>query len=203
MKRPSLDSPPVKCYKPYAIVYARGWRHEAREVFRHGVLTASIGFHIVHATFWLDFRSIWVGPKDIPEFKAEILRELGHDVPGPKPGKYPLGNRLYHFVIVLAAVAVVVTGLFMMVRVRTPFVGRNPYLFGDAAWGLTYVTHGAAGVALVGLVMAHVYFAVRPDKWWITKSMILGWITRRQYLEHHDPQRWVAETGAAKPFSRV
>jgi len=21
--------------------------------------------------------------------------------------------------------------------------------------------------------------------------MILGWITRRQYLEHHDPQRWV------------
>jgi hypothetical protein len=51
--------------------------------------------------------------------------------------------------------------------------------------------------------MAHVYSAVRPDKWWITKSMMLGWITRRQYLEHHDPQRWVAETGAAKPFSRI
>jgi hypothetical protein len=54
------------------------------------------------------------------------------------------------------------------------------------------VLHGLAGVSLVGLVMAHVYFAVRPEKWWITKSMILGWITRRQYLEHHDPQRWVA-----------
>ena len=57
------------------------------------VLTGSIIYHIVHATFWLDFWSIWVGPKDIPEFKAEIMLELGRDVPGlPKPGKYPLGN---------------------------------------------------------------------------------------------------------------
>ena len=63
-------------------------------------------------------------------------------------------------------------------------------MLSDATWGLTYVLHGMAGVALVGLVIAHVYFAVRPEKWWITKSMILGWITRRQYLEHHDPDRW-------------
>ena len=78
----------------------------------------------------------------------------------------------------------------MMVRVRTPFFTRDPYLLSDGAWGVTYVLHGMAGVALVGLVIAHVYFAVRPEKWWITKSMILGWITRRQYLEHHDPDRW-------------
>lgn len=154
------------------------------------VLTASILFHVVHATFWLDFWSIWVGPRDLPELKAEILRELGHEVPGPKPGKYPLGNRLYHLAIVATGLAVTATGLTMMVRVRTPFLTRNPYLFSDATWGVTYVVHGLAGVALVGLVIAHVYFAVRPEKWWITKSMILGWITRRQYLEHHDPDRW-------------
>ena len=81
------------------------------------VLTGSILFHIVHATVWLDFWSIWVGPeREFPEFKAEILREMGHDVPGPKPGEYPLGNRLYHLAIVVAAVAVIITGLFMMVR---------------------------------------------------------------------------------------
>jgi formate dehydrogenase subunit gamma len=154
------------------------------------VLTGSIVFHIVHASVWLDFWSIWVGPKDIPELKAELLRELGHDVPGPKPGKYPLGNRLYHTVIVLAGFAAVITGVVMMWRVRTPFFTRNPYLFSDAVWGFTYVLHGLAGVGLVGLVIAHVYFAVRPDKWWITKSMLLGWITRRQYLEHHEPERW-------------
>jgi cytochrome b subunit of formate dehydrogenase len=164
------------------------------------VLTASIVFHIIHASFWLDFWSIWVGPKDIPEFKAEILRELGHEVAGPKPGKYPLGNRLYHLAIVITGLAVVASGLFMLVRVRTPLFLRNPYMFGDKTWGFTYVTHGLAGVGLVGLVIAHVYFAVRPDKWWITKSMILGWITKRQYLQHHEPGRWaVAGVSGARP----
>ncbi len=161
------------------------------------VLTVSILFHIVHATVAMDFWSIWVGPRDLPELKTEVLRELGHEVEGPKPGKYPLGNRLYHTVIVLAGMAVTATGLLMMVRVRTPFFTRDPYLLGDTAWGVTYVLHGLAGVGLVGLVIAHVYFAVRPEKWWITRSMILGWITRREYLEHHDPDRWAVRGKAA------
>jgi formate dehydrogenase subunit gamma len=154
------------------------------------VLTGSIVFHVIHATVWLDFWSIWVGPKDMPELKAELMRELGRDVPGPKSGKYPLGNRLYHSAIVVTALGAILTGVLMLSRVRTPLLTRNPYLLSDATWGVTYVTHGLAGVALVGLVIAHVYFAVRPEKWWITKGMILGWITRRQYLEHHEPERW-------------
>ena len=162
------------------------------------VLAVSIVYHIIHASFWLDFWSIWVGPKDIPELKAEIMREFGHEVPGPKPGKYPLGNRLYHTAIVLAGIGVVASGLVMMKRVQTPLFLRDPYILSDTTWGFTYVLHGLAGVALVGLVIAHVYFAVRPEKWWITKSMIFGWITRRQYLEHHEPSRW-AVAGSGQP----
>jgi cytochrome b subunit of formate dehydrogenase len=158
------------------------------------VLTGSIVFHIVHASVWLDFWSIWIGPKDMPELKAELMRELGRDVPGPKSGKYPLGNRLYHTAIVVTALGAATTGVLMMWRVRTPFFTRNPYLLSDTTWGATYVAHGLAGVALVGLVIAHVYFAIRPEKWWITKGMILGWITRRQYLEHHEPERWRVTT---------
>ena len=154
------------------------------------VLTGAIMYHIVHATFFLDFWSIWVGPKDIPEFKAEILREMGHDVPGPKPGKYPLGNRLYHLAILVVGLTAVISGLVMMYRIRTPLLTRNPYIFSDTTWGMTYLLHGMAGVALVGLVIAHVYFAVRPEKWWMTKSMIFGWVTRRNYLQHFDPERW-------------
>ncbi len=158
------------------------------------LLTASIMFHIVHATFVLDFWSIWVGPRDIPEFKAEMLREVGIDAPGPKPGKYPLGNRLYHLAVMVAGLSVIATGILMMWRVRTGIVERNPYILTDATWGVMYVLHGLAGVGFVGLVIAHIYFALRPEKLWITKSMIFGTITRRQYLEHHDPDRWVAES---------
>ena len=155
------------------------------------LLTASILFHIVHATFFLDFWSIWVGPKDIPEFKAEMMREIGReDEPGPRPGKYPLGNRLYHLAIVVVGFTAVITGLIMMPRIRTPFFTRDPYILTDATWGNMYVLHGLAGVGLVGLTIAHVYFAVRPEKWWITKGMIFGTVTRRDYLQHHDPKRW-------------
>lgn len=155
------------------------------------LLTGSIIFHIFHATFVLDFWSIWVGPKDIPELKAELLREVGREIPGaPKPGKYPLGNRLYHLAVMTAGLAVIITGIVMMARVRQPFVPRNPYLFSDSTWGVTYVLHGLGGVGFVGLIIAHIYFALRPEKLWITRSMLLGWITRREYLEHHDPDRW-------------
>jgi cytochrome b subunit of formate dehydrogenase len=166
------------------------------------VLTASILFHIVHATFFLDFWSIWVGPKDIPEFKAEMLREVGIDAPGPKPGKYPLGNRLYHLAVMVAGLAVVATGIVMMWRVRTGLVERNPYILSDTAWGITYVLHGLAGVGFVGLVIAHIYFALRPEKLWITYSMIFGTISRREYLQHHDPDRWTTE-GSGKSRSPV
>jgi cytochrome b subunit of formate dehydrogenase len=137
-----------------------------------------------------------------------MLREFGHDVPGPKSGKYPLGNRLYHLAIVFAGLGASITGALMIPRIRTGLVARNPYYLTDATWGITYVTHGLAGVGLVGLVIAHVYFAIRPEKWWITKSMILGWITRRQYLEHHEPSRWpVTSTGRpaanAKPAGQA
>jgi formate dehydrogenase subunit gamma len=166
------------------------------------LLTASILFHIVHATFFLDFWSIWIGPKDIPEFKAEMMREIGREIGGPKPGKYPLGNRLYHLAVLVAGLVVIGTGLVMMARVRTGLIDRNPYLMSDSAWGLTYVFHGLMGVGFVGLVIAHIYFALRPEKLWITKSMIFGYITRRQYLEHHDPDRWVPK-GRPKGQSRV
>ena len=160
------------------------------------LLTASILFHIVHATFFLDFWSIWVGPKDIPELKAEILREIGKEPGGPQPGKYPLGNRLYHLTVMIAGLVVVATGVVMMYRVRTGIFERNPYLFSDSTWGITYVLHGLSGVGFVGLVIAHIYFALRPEKLWITKSMIFGTVSRRDYLTHHDPDRWKAPEAA-------
>jgi len=161
------------------------------------LLTGSIIFHIVHASFFLDFWSIWVGPKDIPEMKAEFLREIGKEPGGPQSGKYPLGNRLYHLVVVIAGLAVIITGILMMYRIRNPIVARDPYVMSDPAWGVTYVLHGLGGVGFVGLIIAHIYFALRPEKLWITKSMIFGYITRRQYLEHHDPDRW--KTTASQP----
>ena len=163
------------------------------------VLTVSVVYHIVHATFWLDFWSIWPDKQDIEDASRRFQRAMGKPAPPPKKfGKYPLENKLFHLSVLFAGLAVILTGIFMMYRVRTPFFTRNPYLFGDMTWGVMYVLHGLAGVGFVTLIMTHIYFAVRPEKFFLTKSMIFGWISRGKYLEHHDPERWPVGEGAPK-----
>lgn len=159
------------------------------------VLSASVIFHIVHASFWLDFWSIWPDKIDVRDAKRRLLRALGKDAPAPdRFAKYPLENKFYHFVILCSGLAVIFTGLFMMKRVNTfGIFTRNPYIFGDMTWGLMYVLHGLAGVGLIALIMVHVYFGIRPEKLPITKSMIFGYMSREFYLEEHDPQRWLIE----------
>ena len=156
------------------------------------VLTASIVFHILHASFWMDFWSIWPDKIDLEDAQRRWLRATGKSSPEPRKfAKYPMENKMYHLIIVLAGLSVTCTGLFMMKRVRTPIFTRNPYIFGDMTWGWMYVLHGLAGIGLIALIMAHVYFALRPEKLAITRSMVLGSVTRDHYLEHHDPERWV------------
>jgi cytochrome b subunit of formate dehydrogenase len=104
-----------------------------------------------------------------------------------------LENKLYHAAVLVTGMSVILTGIFMMFRVRTALFPRNPYLFGDLTWGMMYVLHGLAGVGLITLVIVHVYFAVRPEKFAITKSMIFGSMNREFYLKEHDPQRWMVE----------
>jgi cytochrome b subunit of formate dehydrogenase len=166
------------------------------------VLTISVLFHIIHASFWLDFWSIWPDKTDVQDAQRRVRRFFGSPAAPPRKfAKYPLENKLFHGVIILCGLSAIVTGVFMMSRVRTIFFARNPYLFSDMTWGLMYVLHGLAGVGLIALVMMHVYFGLRPEKQPITKSMIFGWMDRDFYLEEHDPQRWVVEpssTSASK-----
>jgi cytochrome b subunit of formate dehydrogenase len=160
-------------------------------------LTASIIFHIIHASFLLDFWAIWPDRIDLRDACRRTLRFAGKpEAPPDRFAKYPLENKLYHGAIVAAGLAAIITGVFMMFRVRTVFFPRNPYLFSDMSWGMIYVLHGLAGVGLIALIMVHVYFGLRPEKRPITKSMIFGWMSRDFYLKEHDPQRWVVETSS-------
>jgi cytochrome b subunit of formate dehydrogenase len=159
------------------------------------VLTGSIIFHVIHASFWLDFWSIWPDRTDLRDAWRRTRRFFGFNAPPPRKfAKYPLDNKLYHLAIIATGLSAIITGVFMMFRVRTIFFVRNPYLFSDMNWGMIYVLHGLAGIGLISLIMVHIYFAVRPEKLPITKAMISGSMSREFYLEEHDPERWVVET---------
>ena len=162
------------------------------------LLIATVVYHVIHAVGWQDFWAMFqVGA-------AEGLAELKHLLspkapPAPKAGKYPFDHRMYHHMIVVVGLAAIITGGFMMVRIDTPFWTRNPYLFSDRVWGVMYVIHGLSGVSLIGLVASHIYFALRPEKHWLTWSMIRGWIDREHYLEHFDPAKWQVTGSGSTP----
>lgn len=164
------------------------------------VLTISILYHIVHATFFLDFWSIWILPEDMDEAVQRVKRQMGQEAGEVKKhGKYPLDHKLYHTAVMLAGLAVIGTGLVMMFRIENVLVPRNAYLLSEATWGLMYALHGLGAVLFVMLTLTHIYFAIRPDKFWLTKSMLFGSVKREQYLAHHDPKRWdVSKESASK-----
>ena len=92
--------------------------------------------------------------------------------------------------VAVVVLAIVATGLLMLSKIDTPFWRRNPYWLANSQWGLIYAIHGLFAMAMITLIMVHIYFAVRPEKLWMTRSMFHGWISREDYLRHHDPQRW-------------
>ncbi|MGE4657383.1 MAG: cytochrome b/b6 domain-containing protein [Gammaproteobacteria bacterium] len=161
------------------------------------VLTGAVLFHMVRAFFWQDLKTMWIGLDDLRNLAALIRWNfrLSSTPPG-KPGKYSLAQKLIHHVMTLVVLLVVVTGIFMLAKIDIPWLERNPYLFEESTWGVIYVVHDLTAMCLITLVMVHIYFAARPEKLLFMRSMLLGWITRREYLDHHDPQRWKVSDGA-------
>ena len=66
----------------------------------------------------MDFWSIWPDKQDVRDSISRVLRFFGKPAPPAKRfAKYPLENKLYHGVVMVAGLAVIGTGLFMMKRV--------------------------------------------------------------------------------------
>lgn len=155
------------------------------------VLIALVLFHVVRAPLMQSMRAMWIGVDDLRDLVSVARWNLRlTDVPPRKPGKYSLAQKLIHHLFAVVLLTAIVTGGLMMVRMDTPWWQRNPYWLADSTWGVVYVLHGFAALILITMIIAHVYFALRPEKLLFTRSMIRGWITREEYERHHDPERW-------------
>jgi cytochrome b subunit of formate dehydrogenase len=141
------------------------------------VLTVIVLIHIIRASF---FQSFW---SMVPD-----SQDLAH--PFAKSGKYSVAQKLYHLAIAVLILAAIGSGLLMWRKVDTPFWQRDPYWLSTESWGVVYAIHGLAGMALVTMIIIHVYFALRPDEWHLTRSMLRGWISPKEYTDHFDPRRW-------------
>jgi formate dehydrogenase subunit gamma len=154
------------------------------------VLAVAVLLHVVRVLARGTWRSMWIGRADVADALDVAGAALRRSFPKRRPGKYSVAQKLIHHAFTVVVLTTIVTGGLMLLRIDTPWWQRNPYLLADATWGIVFVLHGLAALMLVTMVMMHVYFALRPEKLLFTRSMILGWITRRELDEHHDPERW-------------
>ena len=155
------------------------------------VLIGLVILHVVRSVSLKRLSAVWIGRADLRDGLLTLKRSLRlGKVPIPRAGKYSLAQKSIHLAFAVVVSTACVTGGLMMVKVDTPWWDRDPYWLSDETWGLVYVLHGFSALALITMVMAHVYFALRPEKFRFLRAMMLGWITRDEFEKGHDPERW-------------
>ena len=155
------------------------------------ILTVLVLFHIVRALFFLTASNIWIRWR---EFAGSVSATTTEAVGGPrlkrKIGKYSVGQKAFHHAVAVVVLVAIVTGLIMMIGIDGPFWERNPFIISESARGLVFVLHGFAGLISITMILVHIYFAVRPEKLYMTRSMLRGWISREEFEQNHDPDLW-------------
>ncbi len=144
------------------------------------LLTLLVAFHIVRSLLWQSPKTMWVEARDLQEpFDATI-----------KAGKYSLAQKGMHHGMSLLVLAVIATGLVLLWVIDTPFWERSNAL-AESTLGWMFLLHGLSTLGLMGLTALHVYFAVRPEKRFYTRSMFCGWFWENEHAANHDPERWM------------
>jgi formate dehydrogenase gamma subunit len=158
------------------------------------VMTLAILFHLGRALLSLEFWSMMVDRIDLQDLWRGVVGQLSRRGPLPgKPGKYELGQKLFHWGIAGVATGLVATGLPMLAKLDTPFWQRNPSWLSETTWGIVYTIHGICATLAVPMIIVHVYFVLRPEHVHLLRTMVTGWETRREYLDDTDTSRWRPE----------
>lgn len=143
------------------------------------VLTASVVFHIVRSLFWQDLKSMLITGRD---FKEPFDKDV-------KPGKYSFAQKSLHATITVLTLLVIGSGIVMFMMIDTPWWERTNSI-AESTLGWVFLIHGLSTLALVGVVCLHIYFGLRPEKLFYTRSMFKGWISEEELRANHDPEQW-------------
>ena len=150
------------------------------------IFTILIIWHLIRSIFFQDIFSMWISFSEIRSFIIAIFRNRVL-----KSGKYSIPQKLLHNTVTVISLVAIITGILLMVRIDTPLWERNPYLFDQSSWGWIYVFHGLSSLCFISIIIIHIYFAIRPEKFFYTRSMVFGSISKKDFDDNHDDKLWV------------
>ncbi len=149
------------------------------------LLTAAVLFHIIRSVLQKDLMSVWISPSDLKESLDD----------SQKPGKYSVAQKGMHAAVTVVTLLVIISGLFMFAMIDTPWWDRTNSL-SESTLGWMFLVHGLTTLALIALIVFHLYFTLRPEKLFYLRSMIKGWISEEEHSANHDPERWAPDESA-------
>lgn len=175
------------------------------------VLIGYVVFHLGHVASKGTWDEMWFGRRDAEDLWVRFKNLVGATEEYPKQFKYPSAQKLLHWAVTGATLGLIVTGLVLLRRVQTPLWdaarefsvlgirfdigGATVGEMGLVPW--SFVLHDFLAVATLALVMGHVYFALRPREWAITRSMVTGTVSARAYAEKYSPKSWSVSANAS------
>lgn len=124
------------------------------------VLTVAVLFHLYRVFAVHGLGGMTPGIDDVRELGRNIRGASHNDL---SAAKYDALQKGFHTAAALTILALVGTGLIMLAKIDTTFWRRDPSILTDQTWGVIYVLHGAAAMALLFLFIVHVYFALIPE----------------------------------------
>lgn len=168
------------------------------------VLIAYVLFHVGHVAYKGTWDKMWVGTKEVKDLIARFQNLIGLKEEYPRQFEYPSAQKLLHWGVTGATFGIIFTGFVLWRRVEVLSLFWEPtreFTFLGVEFGLgtadslgliswSFVLHDFFAVGMLALVMGHVYFALRPNEWEITKSMITGKVTVEEYAEKYSPASW-------------
>lgn len=146
------------------------------------LLTVIVVLHILRSLIAKKLAYMWISGGDLKE-----PFDVAH-----KPGKYSVAQKGMHAAVTVLTLLVIVSGIIMFAAIDSPWWERSNSLT-EATLGWVFFIHGLSTLALVGVICMHIYFALRPEKLFYTRSMIKGWISKEELDANHDAERWAPD----------
>jgi len=136
-------------------------------------LTLLVLFHLFRVVLVHGLSSMLPGSDDLREAWSDTL---GKQLSAKqfKPAKYDVYQKSYHWGVALTLLALIGSGLPMLIKLDTVFWQRNPGLLSDVQWGYVYVVHGIASLVLIFMVLLHIYFSLLPEHKKLLAAMLKG-----------------------------
>ncbi|WP_435126906.1 cytochrome b/b6 domain-containing protein [Halobaculum sp. D14] len=173
------------------------------------VLIGYVIFHVAHVASKGTWNKMFIGTKELKDLWVRFKNLIGVTEKYPRQFEYPSAQKFLHLGVTGATFGVILTGFVLLRRVNLKplWEATREFSFLGVQFGLgtadapglvswSFVFHDFFAIGLVALVMGHVYFALRPNEWEITASMITGTVSVQEYAEKYSPSSW--QVGAQK-----